>query len=109
MNVLDYLRNNILILDGGMGTLLQSAGLPAGEHPEMWNITHPEVIRDIHKAYFDAGSNVVNTNTFGANPLKFSSDELEKIVAAAIKNARDAASLSETPHEKFVALDLPAG
>jgi len=110
MNVLDFLKQNILILDGGMGTLLQSAGLPAGEHPERWNITHPEVIRGVHKAYFDAGSNVVNTNTFGANPLKFSSEELEEIVAAAVKNARDAANESKTPHEKFVALDIgPTG
>ena len=77
MNVLEYLNDNIVYLDGGMGTLLQSAGLPAGEYPERWNITHPDIISGIHKDYFDAGSNIVNTNTFGANILKFSGTELD--------------------------------
>ena len=71
MKILDYMKDNILYLDGGMGTLLQEAGMKPGELPEMWNITHPEVIVNIQKNYFDAGSNVVNTNTFGANSLKF--------------------------------------
>ena len=66
-----FLKENIVILDGGMGTLLQKSGLKPGELPELWNIDHPDIITEIHKAYFDAGSNVVNTNTFGANPLKF--------------------------------------
>ena len=51
----------------GMGTLLQEAGLAPGELPERWNLTHPDVIEKIQRGYFDAGSNVVNTNTFGAN------------------------------------------
>jgi len=67
MNFKEFLRNNIVYLDGGMGTLLQENGLKAGEYPERWNISHPEVITKIHKGYFDAGSNVVCTNTFGAN------------------------------------------
>ena len=49
MKILDYLKENILYLDGGMGTLLQAHGLKAGEHPERWNITHPEVIQKIHQ------------------------------------------------------------
>ena len=53
-----------MFFDGGMGTLLQEKGLKAGEYPERWNITHPHIISGIHKAYFDAGSNVVNTNTY---------------------------------------------
>ena len=72
MNVLTYLKENILYLDGGMGTLLQAEGLRPGELPERWNISHAEVIRRIHRAYFEAGSNMVSTNTFGANRLKFS-------------------------------------
>ena len=72
MNVLDYLKENIVYLDGGMGTILQGKGLQAGELPEKWNISHPDVISGIHKDYYDAGSNIVNTNTFGANSLKFS-------------------------------------
>ena len=71
MNFSEYLKNNIVYLDGGMGTLLQAQGLTPGEHPEKWNISHSEIITDIHKNYFNSGSNVVCTNTFGANSLKF--------------------------------------
>ena len=72
MNIKEYLKNNLIFLDGGMGTLLQKEGLLPGELPERWNITHPDVITKIHTDYFDAGSNVVNTNTFGANIFTFS-------------------------------------
>ena len=110
MNILQYLKNHILYLDGGMGTLLQARGLRAGEMPERWNLSHAEEIVAIHKAYFDAGSNVVNTNTFGANCLKFGADELDAIIAAAIANARRAAAESATEHPKWVALDIgPTG
>ena len=54
-----FLQENIVYLDGGMGTLLQAQGLTPGEFPELWNITHPDIITKIHKDYFDAGSNVV--------------------------------------------------
>ena len=67
MKITDYLKDNIIILDGGMGTLLQKEGLSPGEFPERWNLTKSDVISKIHRDYFDAGSNVVNTNTFGAN------------------------------------------
>ena len=84
MKITDYLKDNLLFLDGGMGTLLQARGLLPGELPERWCISRPEVITEIHKSYYDAGSNVVNTNTFGASVLKFSDEELEKIIIAAI-------------------------
>lgn len=106
MNFIEILNQNNVYLDGGMGTLLQQKGLKPGEHPELWNITHSDVITEIHKAYFDAGSNVVSTNTFGANSLKFTDEELEEIIAAAVKNARDAKKSSKACHEKFVALDI---
>ena len=110
MNFNEYLQQNIVRLDGGMGTLLQEKGLKPGEHPERWNLSHPDVITAIHKAYFDAGSNVVCTNTFGANSLKFADDELERIVKAAVENAKTAAAQSTSTHEKFVALDIgPSG
>ncbi len=110
MNILQYLKNNILYLDGGMGTLLQARGLAAGEMPERWNLSHPDEVVAIHKAYFDAGSNVVNTNTFGANCLKFEADELDAIIGAAIKNARRAAAESNGTQPKWVALDIgPTG
>ncbi len=110
MKITEFLKNNILFLDGGMGTLLQEHGLDAGELPELWNLTHTDEIKAIHRAYFDAGSHVVNTNTFGANILKFSSEELDTIVKAAIENARAAAKESVGKQEKFVALDIgPTG
>lgn len=110
MNFSDYLKNNIVYLDGGMGTLLQAEGLQPGEHPERWNILHPEIITDIHKSYYESGSNVVCTNTFGANSLKFNDEELEEIIKAAICNAKKARELSACKQEKFIALDIgPTG
>jgi len=72
MKITEFIKDGLLYLDGGMGTLLQETGLLPGELPERWCITHPEVITAIHRAYYDAGSHVVNTNTFGANALKLS-------------------------------------
>lgn len=110
MTFREYLKTNIVYLDGGMGTLLQEQGLAPGEHPERWNLSHPDVVTGIHKAYFDAGSNVVCTNTFGANVLKFSEEELERIIRAAVANAEDARRQSASPQEKFIALDIgPSG
>lgn len=106
----EFLKNNIVYLDGGMGTLLQQCGLNAGEYPEKWNITHSDVITKIHQSYFDAGSNVVCTNTFGANILKFTRNELEEIVKAALDNAKCAREQSGGTQEKFIALDIgPSG
>ena len=110
MKILDYLKDNILYLDGGFGTMLQAEGLQPGEHPELWNISHPETITKIHRAYFNSGSNVISTNTFGANILKFSSEELEEIVKTAIENAKIARETSNTKQKKFIALDIgPTG
>ncbi len=110
MNFKDFLKDNIVLLDGGMGTLLQEAGLQPGEHPELWNISHADKIVDIQTSYFNAGSNVVCTNTFGANSLKFSDSDLERIISAAIKNAKTARDMSTTSCEKFIALDIgPTG
>ena len=110
MTFSEFLKDNIVYLDGGMGTLLQAKGLKPGDAPERWNISHPDVICGIHRDYFDAGSNVVCTNTFGANTLKYSKDELEKIIRAAVKNAADARAQSSSAGEKFIALDIgPSG
>ena len=106
MNILEFAKDHILFLDGGMGTLLQSRGLLPGELPERWNVSHPEAIIDIHRAYFNAGSHVVNSNTFGASSLKFDSHELDAIVKAAMENARAAAAQSEGTQPKWVALDI---
>lgn len=110
MNIRDFIKNNIVYLDGGMGTLLQKSGLQPGELPEKWNISHPEIICDIHRSYYDSGSNVVNTNTFGANILKFSREELDEIISHAVENAARAKELSSGTQEKFIALDVgPTG
>ena len=108
MKITEFLKENLLFLDGGMGTLLQQRGLKAGELPERWGIEHPELIQEIHRSYYAAGSNVVSTNTFGANSLKFSDEELELIVKSAIENVRAAQNVGDQP--KWVALDIgPTG
>ena len=110
MEFRSYLQQNKVYLDGGMGTLLQAQGLKPGEYPERWNLSHPEVITAIHKSYYDAGSNVVSTNTFGANILKFPEAELEEMIAAAFQNVKAAREQSAGAQEKFIALDLgPTG
>ena len=110
MTILDYMQEHLLYLDGGMGTLLQEAGLAPGEYPERWNLAHPEIIQKIQKSYFEAGSHVVATNTFGANALKFTHEELAEIIAAAVQNAKIARDKAAAPQPKYIALDIgPCG
>ena len=110
MNIREYMKDHILYLDGGMGSLLQAQGLKPGEEPERWNLSHPEVITKIHRDYYDAGSNIVNTNTFGAYSPAFSQEELEAIIPAAVANARKAAEESAGAQPRWVALDIgPTG
>lgn len=106
MGIFELLNSRILILDGGFGTYLQKEGLKPGESTESWNITHPAVVQNVHNKYFDAGSNIVCANTFGANSLKYKSGELEEIIKAAVQNAMSAKAASTAPQEKFVALDI---
>ncbi|MEE1012550.1 MAG: homocysteine S-methyltransferase family protein, partial [Acutalibacteraceae bacterium] len=104
MNVLKKIKSSITYCDGGAGTLLQSWGLKAGEHPEMWNITNPDKIIKMHRLYLEAGAQIITSCTFGANRLKF--DNLEEIITAAIKNAKTACD----GYDAFVALDIgPTG
>ncbi len=110
MDFREFLSENTVVLDGGMGTLLQDAGLSPGELPERWSMTHPDVIEGIHTAYFEAGSNVVLTNTFGANSLKFSDTELRDIIGASVKCAKNARDRVNDGTPRFVALDIgPTG
>ena len=105
MNIKELLNKKRLYIDGGMGTLLQKRGLQPGEKPESWNITHPDDITDIHLSYLKAGSNIITTNTFGANRLK--SDNPEEIISAAIRNAKRAIDLYEGNKEEcFIAFDV---
>lgn len=106
----EFLKNNNICLDGGMGTDLQRLGLKPGEKPEKWNITHPEIIIDIHRQYFEAGSNVVCANTFGANLFKFDAEELDAVIKAALENAKAARNSCGSCENKFIALDIgPTG
>lgn len=101
MKITELIKNETVYFDGGMGTLLQQKGLQPGELPETWNLLHPDIITDIHRSYFEAGANIVKTNTFGANSLKF--DNLEEIVTAAVDNANKARQGFD---KTYVALDI---
>ncbi|MBQ6174763.1 MAG: homocysteine S-methyltransferase family protein [Clostridia bacterium] len=109
-DVRSLLRSGTVYLDGGMGTLLQKRGMKAGEAPERWGLTHRDIIRSIHRAYFDAGSHIVMANTFGVNPVRYDAQTLELMVRTAVEDAKEARRESGAPQEKFVALDLgPTG
>ena len=83
MKLTERLGKEWIFFDGGMGTILQEHGLKAGELPETWNLSHPDEIIALNRSYFEAGCDVVNTNTFGANALKYP-DNLQEIVQAAV-------------------------
>lgn len=105
MDILSKLRNREIIrLDGGMGTMLQAAGLKLGENPETLNILHPEVVKGVHGAYFAAGSQIVYTNTFGANAHKLARTpySVEEIITAGVAIAKEAAR----PYGGMVGLDI---
>ncbi|MCH4158284.1 MAG: homocysteine S-methyltransferase family protein [Acidaminococcaceae bacterium] len=105
MNLQAKLGKEIIFFDGAMGTMLQARGLTAGELPETWNLTHPQVVQAVHEAYVQAGAHIIKTNTFGANALKFTGTDyqVEAIVTAAVNNAKAAGA-------PWVALDLgPTG
>ena len=114
MTILEKVKSGLVIFDGGFGTQLQERGLQPGELPETWNLTHPDQVKAIHADYYRAGSQVVNTNTFGANPFKYDGKDgnasLEEIVTAAVriaKEARDEADrLYPESGEHYVALDI---
>ena len=97
------IQNKIVILDGAMGTVLQQRGLPPGGQPELLNLTEPAMLRSVYEEYVDAGSQVVYTNTFGANGLKLerTGHSVDEIVTAAVKLAKEAVG-----SRALVALDI---
>lgn len=109
MNILDAIKERRLFCDGGTGTYLQARGLKPGEPPDLWNLSRPQDIIGMHKAYLFAGSDIIASNTFSANPLRF--ENYEEIIAAAIKNARTAIKeAGKKEGEAFVVLDIgPSG
>ncbi len=100
---LDIFQNKIVLLDGAMGTVLQQKGLPPGGHPELLNLTNPDFIRSVHRAYFDAGSQIIYANTFGANALKLDGTgyTVQEVIAAGVRLAK-----AEAGPEQYVALDV---
>ncbi len=121
MSIPDFLGKEILYFDGAMGTRLQAAGMKPGELPEVWNITHGDIVADIHASYVRAGANILKSNTFGANAMKLqgSGYSVEEVVLAAFENARkafrDAGRAGQSvpgvsEDKQFTALDLgPTG
>ena len=108
MKLTQRLGKEWLFFDGGTGTILQERGLAAGELPETWNLTRPEELISVHRAYLEAGCDIINANTFGANALKFP-DNLREIVQAAVANAQEARRLSGRA-DAYIALDIgPTG
>ena len=101
----------IEIFDGAMGTMLQAGGLKAGACPELMNVTSPDVVKKIHRAYIDAGATIVETNTFGASRIKLAhydlSDKVHELNTAAVKIAKSAGNVkvagSIGPTGKFIA------
>ena len=112
----NIVKKRILILDGGMGTLIQEKNLTAADYgglayegcPEILNVTRPEIIRGIHEAYFEAGADIVETNSFGGAALVLSEydleDRMEELNKAAVTVAKEAAKKYSTPEKpRFVA------
>jgi 5-methyltetrahydrofolate--homocysteine methyltransferase len=104
MDIRTLLKNDYILLDGAMGTMLQAKGMALGTIPETLNIEKPEWIEDVHRRYIENGSQIVYANTFGANRRKMAGTgySVSGLVAAAIENARRAARGTDT----LVALDI---
>lgn len=106
MKLEELLGKRLVFVDGGMGTMLQAAGLTGGEAPERWNLTHPETVAEVHRAYLAAGCDIVTANTFGATGARFGA-ELQKVVQAGVELARQ--GVEEAGHG-FAAFDMgPTG
>lgn len=101
-NIFEIIKERTILLDGGMGTELIRHGFSQGECPELWNVERPEIVRKIHQSYFDAGSDVVLTNSFGGNRIKLASHGLGgrcyelNFAAASLAN-------EVRPQDKFIA------
>ena len=93
--LLDLAKTRTVLFDGALGTELMARGLPIGMAPEIWNVERPQLVREVHAAYFSAGADVASTNSFGGNPLRLAAHGLEgqayELNHAAARLAREAA------------------
>ncbi|MFA9380597.1 MAG: homocysteine S-methyltransferase family protein [Acetanaerobacterium sp.] len=108
MNLRERIKNDILVLDGAMGTMLQGMGLQLGECPDTYNVTHPELIARVHRGYLESGSDIIYTNTFGANKKKLADTpySVQEVIGAGVAIAKKEASAFGA----YVALDMgPVG
>ena len=103
MTIKEKLSKDFIIFDGAMGTMLQAKNLPKDVLPETYNLTHPRVITEIHREYLIAGADVISANTFGANSLKFSKEDLKAVIDGAVCCAEKARQGFEN---KYIALDI---
>jgi 5-methyltetrahydrofolate--homocysteine methyltransferase len=108
-SILDLAKKRVVLFDGAMGSTVISLGLPEGECPESWNLTHSDVIGDIHQKYLEAGADVIQTNTFGASRLRLASfgydNRVEEINIRAVEIAKKVC-----PEGKYVAGNIgPCG
>ncbi len=112
MGIREILGRELLFFDGAMGTMLQAAGLAPGEVPDIWSITHPKEVRDIHAQYLAAGCNIILTNTFGNYVTKLAGTEYtpEQVARAAVERAKEAVTADHGAQKKYVAFDVgPTG
>src|SRR5689334_2716854 len=93
--------NKPITADGGMGTMLMSLGLTQGQPPELWNVEHPERIRQVHREYIAAGAQIILTNSFGGNCFRLerhgAADQAEPLNRAAAQLARQEADTASHP------------
>ncbi len=103
--------DKITILDGGMGTMLQAAGLAPGEHPETFGFERPETVREVHRKYIEAGTRILYANTFGGNPRKLAGQPIDTktAVTSAIQTAREAAEEGMAKYGQKVSVALDVG
>ena len=110
MSIRQLLGKRVIICDGAMGTMIQKLNIPVETHPEMLNFTHPEDIKNIYKWYYEAGSDFVSTNTFGANAFKMEGcgRSVSEIVTQAVVIAKEAAAemADKLGRPCYVALDI---
>jgi 5-methyltetrahydrofolate--homocysteine methyltransferase len=108
-DLLEKAKEKTIVFDGAMGTMLMASGLPPEETPELWNIEKPSLVMEIHRKYYEAGSDVVQTNTFGGNPIKLADRGLEEKTASLNIEAAGLAR-KVCPEGGFVAGDIgPTG
>lgn len=111
MNLLEQIEKRIVYCDGGLGSLLQERGLQAGELPGNWNITQPEELVDIHRAYLEAGADIITTNTFGVDRLKYNENTeytTDQVITAAVRLVKEA--IAKSGCKAYTALDIgPTG